>query len=123
MIDVNAFKLKFEEAQQKSTSLLTDTLKEGFQEIFNTYPKLQKFSWNQYTPYFNDGDQCRFSVYDYISINDEDGENEEWEDSAATDISNLINSIDERNMHYMFGEGTVTISRDGTIIVGECDHE
>ena len=31
-------------------------------EIFTKYPYLEKFSWRQYTPYFNDGDECTFRV-------------------------------------------------------------
>lgn len=31
-------------------------------EIFDKYPTVRAFSWNQYTPYFNDGDECVFSV-------------------------------------------------------------
>jgi hypothetical protein len=50
---------------------------EAAKQIFQTNPNLEYFSWNQYTPYFNDGDECRFSVnYDWVSIkttNMEDG--------------------------------------------------
>ena len=30
--------------------------------MFVKYPNLVSFSWTQYTPYFNDGDTCYFSV-------------------------------------------------------------
>ena len=50
---------------------------EAAKQIFQTNPNLEYFSWNQYTPYFNDGDECNFTVnYDYVSIkttNMEDG--------------------------------------------------
>ena len=36
---------------------------ECFKELFNLYPKLEEFSWTQYAPYFNDWDECIFSVY------------------------------------------------------------
>lgn len=29
-------------------------------EVFSANPKLESFSWTQYTPYFNDGDECVF---------------------------------------------------------------
>ena len=29
-------------------------------ELFNENPTLTSFGWNQYTPYFNDGDECVF---------------------------------------------------------------
>lgn len=37
--------------------------KEGAQDIFDAYPQLESFSWIQYTPFFNDGDECIFSVH------------------------------------------------------------
>lgn len=50
-------------------------------EFFENYPRLEKFGWTQYTPYFNDGDTCEFSAnIDYgISINDSEyAEDEDW---------------------------------------------
>lgn len=31
-------------------------------EIFDKYPTVQAFSWNQYTPYFNDGMNASFQL-------------------------------------------------------------
>lgn len=39
-----------------------DALADGAQELFAKYLQLKQFGWNQYTPYFNDGDACEFSV-------------------------------------------------------------
>lgn len=38
--------------------LLHDALK----AIFDGHPELEAVKWSQYTPYFNDGDACEFSV-------------------------------------------------------------
>lgn len=47
--------------------------------LFDKHPKLEKFSWTQYTPYFCDGDVCEFSANtDYFTINDNDDECSEW---------------------------------------------
>lgn len=35
---------------------------ETVKEIFDAHPKLESFSWRQYTPYFNDGEECVFSA-------------------------------------------------------------
>ena len=44
----------------------------GAKEIFKSFPELESVSWSQYTPYFNDGDTCRFSANtDYLSVNGE----------------------------------------------------
>lgn len=35
---------------------------EGFKEFFNNHPEAKEIVWTQYTPYFNDGDVCTFSM-------------------------------------------------------------
>lgn len=40
-------------------------LKEAFTELFDKYPELESVTWVQYTPYFNDGDACTFSVHGF----------------------------------------------------------
>lgn len=37
--------------------------KTGVKELFDQYPDLNSFGWAQYTPYFNDGEECIFSAY------------------------------------------------------------
>ncbi len=37
--------------------------KAGFAALFDQYPQLKSVSWTQYTPYFNDGEECSFSVH------------------------------------------------------------
>lgn len=32
--------------------------------IFERHPKLDSFKWRQYTPYFNDGEECIFGRHD-----------------------------------------------------------
>lgn len=42
-----------------------ETLKEDLNKVFDKYgEKLQSFGWSQYTPGFNDGDPCYFTVGD-----------------------------------------------------------
>ena len=88
---------KLEEIKSKMQEIATlkqglvDQLKQDFfpivKPLFDKLPEVIKtIGWIQYTPYFNDGDECRFSVHcdiDYgIRINrgylddleDEDGE-------------------------------------------------
>jgi hypothetical protein len=44
-------------------------------EVFAAHPVLLSFGWTQYTPYFNDGEACEFSVHtDYFSIKFKDAE-------------------------------------------------
>jgi hypothetical protein len=67
-------KLK-EEMLEASNKIFTDLTK----TIFEDHPKVKSFGWNQFTPYFNDGETCEFSAnVDYIQINDEPVDESEW---------------------------------------------
>ena len=62
-------KLK-KEMLEASNKIFTDLTK----TIFEDHPKVKSFGWNQYTPYFNDGDTCYFGVHiDEPNINGENG--------------------------------------------------
>lgn len=52
-------------------------LKEAFTELFDKYPELESVTWAQYTPYFNDGDACTFSVHGF-DMDLSDKAPEEW---------------------------------------------
>jgi len=67
-------KLK-KEMVEASNKIFTELTK----EIFVEHPKVKSFGWTQYTPYFNDGDTCYFSVHtDYIYINGESADESNW---------------------------------------------
>jgi hypothetical protein len=60
---------------QKSNEVFDEFCK----DIFIKCPRLESFGWNQYTPYFNDGDTCVFSVnIDYLYINGQSVDDSEW---------------------------------------------
>lgn len=40
-------------------------VKDAFKDLFDKYPEIRSVVWTQYTPYFNDGDTCTFSVHDF----------------------------------------------------------
>ncbi len=63
------------EILQKSNEVFDEFSK----EIFKKHSKLESFGWSQYTPYFNDGDTCVFSVnIDYLYINGEAADESKW---------------------------------------------
>jgi hypothetical protein len=67
-------KLK-QEMLEASNKIFTDLTK----TIFEDHPKLESFGWHQFTPYFNDGETCEFSVNtDYIYINGESVDESDW---------------------------------------------
>ena len=51
---------------------------EGAKQVIDSCPDLESVSWNQYTPYFNDGDTCVFSANtDYLRVNGEYAEDDD----------------------------------------------
>lgn len=123
---------------------------EACNELFTNNPKLDSFSWSQYTPYFNDGDACEFRVNrDYLHINDfsdfETYSYEEWlkEDyqwkpnpsefgfetveelyNVAKGINEILEKFEDDDLLHLFGDhAQVTIYRDGTISTDDYDHD
>lgn len=81
----------FEEIAEKQLQLQEqikaqgqDALKEYYQKFFEDNPTIEAVRWAQYTPYFNDGDPCVFSLTEpEIRFNDgstKDGYDDEEED-------------------------------------------
>ena len=66
-----------------------DALKDAFQEFFQAHPEARAIVWTQYTPYFNDGDACTFSVGDLClklqTASEEQNQDEEEEDYEDED--------------------------------------
>lgn len=59
----------FEEIAQKQLELQEqikqtgqEAIKEYFNKFFEDNPDIEALRWAQYTPYFNDGDPCTFSI-------------------------------------------------------------
>jgi hypothetical protein len=98
------------------------------------------FSWVQFTPYFNDGDACYFSVRTdlyYLHIDDENGDDyyissyrpsEDDESKRGMNgkfkkVQEFIDSFDEDDMEAMFGDHVeVTVTRDG-VTTEEYQHD
>lgn len=84
MKDVNA---KFEEFRKVTQETSKKVFHAAVAAFFKTYPEVYALRWTQYTPYFNDGDTCEFSVgtpcfYSKKALEDEvedDYEYSSWE--------------------------------------------
>lgn len=65
---------------KKETYMLSNEIFEDWcKNVFTKHPKVESFGWNQYTPYFNDGDTCIFSANtDYLTINGEYVDDSNW---------------------------------------------
>lgn len=118
-------------------------------KLFDTHTKLESFKWQQYTPYFNDGEECVFSANtDYISINGNESdmnytdktvtdysgnkspypqkENEFYNpelSAAENDVKDFLNTVGDDSLRQMFGDHVeITVTRDG-VDVYTYEHE
>lgn len=119
---------KLEELKEKQAALRAEMLTESkrffdeaAKEIFAKHPTVESFSWRQYTPYFNDGDECVFSVHSYPEINGEDVSDES---GPYNDAKKLIESIDEPTMKEMFGDHVkITVLKTEGVTIDEYSHD
>ena len=80
-------------------------LREAVKDIFEEYPHVESLGWNQYTPYFNDGDECVFCIdTDYIILNGVD----DFDDEATPFRKEIIKKYDlpEDTYFYSFTKQT-----------------
>ncbi|ANF51743.1 hypothetical protein A0O34_15060 [Chryseobacterium glaciei] len=142
-------KLAALEAQKQET--LKDLQKDFpliFKPLFEKSEKIQSVGWRQYTPYFNDGDECTFSANtDDLIINGEDSgdmeaENDffnkeiwdggtklnpnyiESEGNIIEEFQKALSEIPEEFYKELFGDHIkVIIERSGEIKTEEYNHD
>ena len=105
--------------------------------FFDRHPQVDGIRWSQFTPYFNDGEPCYFSVNEPLLLITDLTEEEQQacDDEFWLGSWNYINSrrelfedipnvFDEDTLRELFGDhAQVTIHRDGRVEVTECDHD
>ena len=56
LVEMDAHRKAFQEKAKAA-------LKDEFRKFFDAHPEVATIKWTQYTPYFNDGEACTFSVH------------------------------------------------------------
>ena len=151
-------KQKIEDLSKKMSDLQKEmkdegqkAFKEALTELLKEYPVVEAVRWTQYTPYFNDGGPCEFSVHNktvkFVGGDDEGGDDENgfydsWsvkyysekggEESkgfpqgalaAANAIHKFLSAVPDEIYLASFGDHVeVTATRDG-LEVEHRDHD
>ena len=128
-------KKKMKAALEQANAIVKEAFLEASNEVFNKYPNIESFSWTQYTPYFNDGDECTFSAqteYPQLTFTDGTeidinyGEGDADAEVVAKEIAavkTFLAQFDESDYEEMFGDHVrVVVSRKGAKIE-EYDHD
>ena len=105
-------------------------LGEAFKSFFAANPQVKRVWWSQYTPYFNDGDECVFSVHgDYPKLDlgtgylEEEPYPHDHTQASYDAASDLINEVPKDVMKAVFGDhAEITASPEG-FEVEQYDHD
>lgn len=130
---IEKVKQRVAEIEAKRSEMLKD-LQQEFPELlksaFDKHPTVEKVTWRQYTPYFNDGDECTFGAslgYDDLDINGTNYWDEEEREKVKPmyeDFATILIEIPEEFYKDLFGDHMeVTVNRDGTVETEEYEHD
>lgn len=113
----------------------TEVIAEFFMAFFEANPTVKAVKWTQYTPHFNDGDACTFSVHEpEFAVTDEELKepSEEWQSSWSVEGEQKKSLTEFESDFYAledvfqlaFGDGfRVIVARDGGVEAEEYDHD
>lgn len=137
---LNAISEQRKKVNEEAVAAAKALLKPGFELFFNEHPDVKAVGWSQYTPYFNDGEECVFSLHGmYASATDEREESfydEGWtevygdpEDGFTKESWDALSKLEEALndaedvLRDAFGDHVaVYVTRDG-IDVEEYEHD
>lgn len=140
MKSLQSAKKAIEEAQKQAKQVMEQAFQDVSKELFDQHPTLKAFRWNQYTPYFNDGDECVFdarTTYPDLRFTDTDEEAGEMGDGFLGEydltgdqektfkaVVEFLRQFDNDDYKNMFGDHCqVTVERGKKIEVDQYDHD
>lgn len=94
-------------AEKKFQENAQEAMKAAFQEVFDFHPEITAFRWTQYTPYFNDGEECTFRIADVFVTNFPLDDEELWEGAGAYEYDSDREDVytwgeDDRDLPFFF---------------------
>lgn len=104
-------------------------------ELFENNKNLDSFGWNQYTPYYNDGESCTFSAntdYPFVNIVGEENQDEDsWykdDDNSPQaitwrNVKSFLNQFSDTDLEMMFGDHVSIRVTEKEVLVEEYEHD
>lgn len=137
---------KFAELRAQIKAEFNTHLLELLQPVFEKFPKLESFAFTAYSPYFNDGDECTFSVHHEYSaeINGMDADDHDvdmpstltsyndrnawretqWPYQVSTEMSKLLSQIPDEVFETAWGNHVkITITKDKIEVDEYTEHD
>ncbi len=118
-----AFKKQVEKLRGELQKVGEQFLIENFKKTFEKYPMLERVSWTQYTPYFNDGDECTFrSNHEYADIEGLEYGTFQYEE-VKKQVREFLSQLDDELMQGLFGNHVKLIVTKEGISINEYIHD
>ena len=140
-MDLSTFRVEQKKLNDSIQRHGKQAIADAFKSFFDKFPNVEAVRWTQYTPHFNDGDECVFDRHSFdlkgefteelISAEhtDDDGFYDCWDVNKKTELGKaaraLNESFDDTNdvFKVAFGDGVrVTATRKG-FTVEDYDHD
>jgi hypothetical protein len=130
----------YREQVEQMQKNLANEMKGAFKTFFNDNPDVAALAWTQFTPYFNDGDECIFNVHDIYPVTAEEleeikagdlniydlwereEEKEDWRKKADAFI-HVLSTIDNSIFKATFGDHCKVIATREGFDVEEYEHD
>jgi hypothetical protein len=113
---INNVMIEYELLKKEISNKIKNNLEGVFKSFFETYPEVKTIHWLQYTPHFNDGDECVFSVHELNFTASEQGEIEDvWGEEDELSFSRY-SSAEGRKLEGQMLEDAVELE---LLIAGE----
>lgn len=134
----------YERLEAKMKSFGEEAFKEFFTTVFDKYPHLVAVRWQQYIPYFNDGEPCVFGVHGLefldeklaAELSEEYGDNPTemriydpewhyaWRDNEWYHVEQLLENLPSEFFQRAFGShAKVVVTRDAFVVEEYVDHD
>lgn len=101
-MDIAELTAKYKETQELLKTEGRGAVEAFFKKVFEEHPEVVAFQWEQYAPYFNDGDPCEFSVHDLqVQLADPEAQKEASEEAEDVDEDD---EDEEGDFDYIYGD-------------------
>lgn len=109
----NDYSNKVNKLREDMQALAEKMLSEAFSDALEKAPEIDHFFWTQYTPYFNDGENCEFSVGEcyFILTTDLELEDDYYVEGSYlysnSDLISAKNHLEKIELYFMDSEAWI----------------
>lgn len=131
---IKEIKKEIEELREAYAESVSKKLNEFFSEFLQSYENIEAIRWEQYTQYFNDGEECTFSIQNpYFKENGAKDFVNYWDMESEDQYAKLMETSEklrefleeiEMELEHAFGDHKcITVTRKGIEVEDYTNHD